>query len=197
MNRTSITTIRRLELQKAAYEVAYKHGFGAATVEKIAQHAGISKGVVHHYFDSKHHLIEYATRYAHAIIGKAARERVTRAQSPSERVWGIIEANFLPEILTPGFFRLWFEALDDKRLSYIFDIEERRVHSNLRFALKQLVDPKEAGDTAYAIMNLYDGFWALASIDPELTRETALLLIAEFVLELVPNFDMSAVKLRP
>jgi BetI-type transcriptional repressor, C-terminal len=116
------------------------------------------------------------------------------ARNASERVWAVVEANFLPEILTPEFFRLWFEVLDDKRLLYILDIFERRMRTNLVLALKQLTDPREAADIAYEIMNFYDGFWALASIEPSITRKTALSQIAEFIKDVVPRFDLSVVK---
>lgn len=189
MSRVSINTIRRAELQKAAYEVVHKLGFNAATVEDVARHAGVSKGIVHHYFDSKHHLLEYATRYAQGILGHAALERLRKVKSPSERLWAIIEANFAPEIMNPQYFRLWFEALDDKRLSFLFDIIELRNRSNLEFALKKLMPPQDAPDTANAIINLYDGYWILVSIDPAISREHALSMIADYIGELVPGFD--------
>jgi TetR/AcrR family transcriptional regulator, transcriptional repressor of bet genes len=193
MSRVSISTVRRAELQRAAYEVVCRLGFNAATVEDVARHAGASKGMVHHYFDSKHHLLEYATRYAMGILGRAARERLRKVKSPSERLWAIIEANFAPEIMNPQYFRLWFEGLDDKRLRFLFDIIERRNRSNLEFALKQLMPPRSAPDAAYAIMNLYDGYWILVSIDPAITRQQALAMIAEYICELVPNFDLGVV----
>ena len=90
--------LRRAELQKAAYEVVHAVGFNAATVEDVARHVGMSKGIVHHYFDSKHQLLEFATRYAQGILGQAARQRLRRVKSPSERLWAIIEANFAPEL---------------------------------------------------------------------------------------------------
>ena len=193
MSRASISTLRKAELQKAAFEVIHKLGFNAATVEDVARHAGVSKGIVHHYFDSKHHLLEYATRYAQGILGEAARQRLRQVKTPSERLWAIIEANFAVEIMNPGYFRLWFEALDDKRLRFLFDIIELRNRSNLEFALKQLMPSQKAPDTANAIMNLYDGYWILASIDPAITREHALSAIAHYVSELVPDFDRSVV----
>jgi TetR/AcrR family transcriptional repressor of bet genes len=193
MSRVSITALRKAELQKAAYEVVHARGFNAATVEDVARHAGVSKGIVHHYFDSKHHLLEYATRYAQAILGQAALERLRKVKSPSERLWAIIEANFAPEIMNPGYFRLWFEALDDKRLRFLFDIVSLRSHSNLEYALRQLVPPRNVTDTADAITNLYDGYWILVSIDPAITREHALSMIADYICELVPGFDRSVV----
>jgi TetR/AcrR family transcriptional repressor of bet genes len=193
MARKSLMALRRREFQKAAYDVAYAYGFSGLTVERVTREAGTSKGVIHHYFDSKHQLIEYATRYAHGILAKAARRNLTKAKTPSERLWAIIDANFLPEILTPPFFRLWFEALDNQRLLYLVAILERRMRSNLIFALKQLGRAKDAGDLAYSIMNMYDGFWALASVEVSLTRDMLLESIAGYVKDLVPSFDMRAV----
>ena len=193
MARKSLMALRRREFQKAAYDVAYAYGFSGLTVERVTREAGTSKGVIHHYFDSKHQLIEYATRYAHGILAKAARRNLTKAKTPSERLWAIIDANFLPEILTPPFFRLWFEALDNQRLLYLVAILERRMRSNLIFALKQLGRAKDAGDLGYSIMNMYDGFWALASVEVSLTRDLLLESIAGYVKDLVPSFDMRAV----
>jgi TetR/AcrR family transcriptional repressor of bet genes len=195
MARSSLVKIRRLELQKAAYEVVYEFGFNQTTIEKVARHVGISKGVIHYYFDSRQQLLEYAMRYAYGILGRAARRKLMNAKTPSDRIWAIIEANFLPEILTREFFRLWFEAVDSKRFSYLLDIFDRRMHSNMVYALKQLVDSGIAGELAYRIMNFYDGLWTLASTDTSITREVALSMIAEYIKEVIPQFDMDAVRL--
>jgi TetR/AcrR family transcriptional repressor of bet genes len=191
----SLTKIRRLELQKAAYEVAYKVGLNNTTVEQVARHAGASKGMVHTYFDSKHQLLEYAMRYAYGILGRAARAKLKKAKTPSGRVWAIVEANFLPEILTPQFFRLWFEAVDNKRLSYVLGVFDRRMRSNMLYALKQLAVAGDEGELAYSIMNFYDGLWVLASTDRSLTREIALAMIAEYINDLIPEFDLGKVRL--
>jgi TetR/AcrR family transcriptional regulator, transcriptional repressor of bet genes len=195
MARTSLIAVRRREFQKAAYNVACKYGFNGLTIERVALEAGTSKGVIHHYFDSKHQLVEYATRYAHSILAKAARRNLAMVRSPSERLWAIVLANFQPESLTPRFFRLWFESLDDQRLLYLLAILERRMRSNLIVALKQLGRAKDASDLAYSIMNMYDGFWVLASVEGSLTRDTVLELIAGYIKDIVPTFDMSAVDL--
>jgi TetR/AcrR family transcriptional repressor of bet genes len=193
--RTSLRKIRRLELRKAAYEVACQYGVSGLTLERVADHAGISKGVIHHYFDSKHQLLDYAMRYAHGIMGSAARERMRKARTPSERIWAVVEVNFLPELTTPQFFRLWYEAMNDMRLTYLLDIFGRRERSNLVFALKQLANQKEVLDLAYAITNIYDGYSALISVDPSFTRNSVLPLIAEYIKDMIPEFDMGAVKL--
>lgn len=134
-------------------------------------------------------------RYAHGIMGRAARDKMKKAQTPSERIWAVVEVNFLPEVITPEFFRLWYEAMDDVRLTYLFDIFRHREYSNLLFALKQLTSPQEAGDLAHAIINIYDGYTALMSVDSHFTPQSVLLLIAEYIKSIIPAFDMAVVKL--
>ena len=55
--------------------------------------------MIHHYFDSKHQLIEYATRYAHGILARAARQNLTKAKTPSERLWAIIDESALNRVV--------------------------------------------------------------------------------------------------
>jgi TetR/AcrR family transcriptional repressor of bet genes len=160
MARASTARLRRRELQKAAFEVACKYGLNGLTVEKVARHAGSSKGIVHHYFEGKLELMEHAMRYAHRILAEAARAKFRKVRTPSERIWAIVEANFLPQIMRPEYFRLWFEALDYPQFSHVIDVFERRMHSNMVFALKMLVPPEEARGIAFGIMNLYDGLGA-------------------------------------
>jgi TetR/AcrR family transcriptional regulator, transcriptional repressor of bet genes len=142
----SLIKFRRLELQKAAYEVVCRVGLNNTTVEQVAHHAGASKGLVHAYFDNKQQLLEYAVRYAYGILGRAARKKLRNAKTPSGRLWAIVDANFLPEIMTHEFFRLWFEAVDNKRFSYLLEIFDRRMRSNTVYAVKMLGHPREAGD---------------------------------------------------
>ncbi len=101
------TALRRQELRQAAYEMAGKYGFEALTVAGIAKHAGLTKGNIHHYFESKEDLIEQTVRFAHAEFRKAVLERLRNACSPSERLWSVVDGNFAPEIFLLKFRRLW------------------------------------------------------------------------------------------
>ena len=64
MKLTRISEIRRRELRQAAYEVLQTEGMAGATIEKVAQKAGASKGIVHHYFKTKQQLFEHAMRHS-------------------------------------------------------------------------------------------------------------------------------------
>jgi TetR/AcrR family transcriptional repressor of bet genes len=199
MKLSSIQRIRRLELQKAAYQVARKHGFHSITVEQIARRAGTSKGIVHHYFKNKKQLIEYAVRYAHRVYRNAIVSRLKEARTPSERLWSIIDGTFDPDQFGPEICRLWLTIFDelkhDRKLARLVAILDKRSISLTLSAVKELVDAHEVNDKAYTIMGLMDGLWILSATDPEITRETALRDIGTYIVRNLPRFDPSAVKL--
>ena len=197
--RRDIRTLRRDELRRAAYETAGKHGFQALTVAGIARRAGISKGIVHHYFTGKQDVIEHAVRFAHAQFRQAVLDQLRNANTPSERLWSVVAGNFAPAIFQPPFRRLWlsiFEAAKtDPRLARLCAIVDRRTLININMALRHLVPPSQVEATAFSIVALMDGCWFLAVDEPQITRSVALNLIAGHIRITIPNFDMSAVKL--
>jgi TetR/AcrR family transcriptional repressor of bet genes len=199
MKLNSLQRVRRLELQKAAYEVARKQGFHSITVEQIARHAGTSKGIVHHYFKNKKQLIEHAVRYSHLVYRKAIVSRLKKAKTPSERLWSIIDGTFDPDQFGPEICRLWLTILDelkhDRKLARLVAILDKRSIALTLSAVKELVDAQEVNNKAYTIMGLLDGFWILSATDPEITRETALRDIGAYIVRNIPRFDPHAIKL--
>lgn len=197
--RMDIRARRREELRRAAYETAGKHGFQALTVARIARRAGISKGIVHHYFSGKQDLIEQTVRFAHAEYRKEIVDRLRKAKSPSERLWSIVEGTFAPAIFQPPYRRLWlsiFEAArTDPRLARLCAILDQRSVTNMTVALRHLVPSAEVETVGLSIAALMDGCYLLAVDEPEITRSVALNLIAGHIQITIPNFDMSAVKL--
>ncbi|MCA8902316.1 MAG: TetR/AcrR family transcriptional regulator [Hyphomonas sp.] len=65
---------RRAALLKAALDTFYEHGFRAARMDDIARRAGVSKGAVYLYFDSKDALFE-------ALIEDLATPNIERAEA--------------------------------------------------------------------------------------------------------------------
>jgi TetR/AcrR family transcriptional regulator, transcriptional repressor of bet genes len=194
-----IGTRRREELRRAAYETAGKYGFQALTLARIARRAGISKGNVHHYFLDKQDLIEQTVRFAHAEYRKEVIDRLRKARSPSERLWSIVEGTFAPALFQPPYRRLWlsiFEAARiDPRLARLCAVLDRRSVTNMTVALRHLVPASEVETVGLSIMAIMDGCYLLAVDEPQITRLVALKLIASHIRIIIPNFDMSAVKL--
>jgi TetR/AcrR family transcriptional regulator, fatty acid metabolism regulator protein len=62
--RTFIEEARRKQIVQHAVDVIAEHGFAGATLARIAEHAGISKGVISYHFDGKDDLMyEVLTLY--------------------------------------------------------------------------------------------------------------------------------------
>ncbi|SED22852.1 DNA-binding transcriptional regulator, AcrR family [Tenacibaculum sp. MAR_2009_124] len=57
MGRKPLTDIRKKEIIEAFYLTAKKHGLENASVGKVAEEMGISKGLVLHYFKNKEELV--------------------------------------------------------------------------------------------------------------------------------------------
>ena len=76
MKLTRISEIRRAELRRAAFEVLQTEGVAGATLEKVAAHAGASKGIVLHYFRNKQELFEHAMREANRELGEEVARRL-------------------------------------------------------------------------------------------------------------------------
>ncbi len=53
-----MSKIRREQLKEATLDCVDLHGVNGATISKISQHAGVSSGIVHHYFHNKTDLLE-------------------------------------------------------------------------------------------------------------------------------------------
>lgn len=61
-NPESLSTDKRTLIIRAAVKVFSRQGFHQARVEDIAQEAGVGKGTVYEYFESKRHLFEEMVR---------------------------------------------------------------------------------------------------------------------------------------
>jgi TetR/AcrR family transcriptional regulator, transcriptional repressor of bet genes len=103
----SISDIRRQELRAAAFRVLQREGVQGTTLEKVAEEAGASKGIVLHYFGSKAELFEHVMREANLVLRDRVNARLTRATTPMERLVAILEGNFEPDIFTPAICYAW------------------------------------------------------------------------------------------
>src|SRR5580765_4309456 len=94
MPKLGMGPIRRKQLVEAAIAVIHEEGFANATVARIARRAGVSSGIVHHYFADKDDLLFATMR---ALLAELRRDTIGRqreASGPRERVNAIIDASF-------------------------------------------------------------------------------------------------------
>ena len=164
MGRRSIAEIRKEEFADAAFEVLSAHGMQGTTVQRVAEHIGVSKASVLHYFSTKQNLIETALRRANATLRKEAVAFMALATGPWERYYGIVEANFSPTTFRPAVAHGWIsmcaEVPHNSQFQRIQTAIHRRLDSNLRTALAESgVAASEVGPAANTISLLIDGLW--------------------------------------
>ncbi|MFN4143384.1 transcriptional regulator BetI [Aestuariivirga sp.] len=161
--RTSIEQIRRRDLVEAAYLTFLDHGMKGMTMARIGERAGMSHGIVNYYFKTKAELLSAVVRKANFLILSDGARRLRAAKSPRERISAVIGANFTDDIFTREIARAWVsyyamigEHPEFERMQNALD---RRVHSNLMHALRQMTAEAPAREIAQTIATMIDGLW--------------------------------------
>ncbi|MGH8268543.1 MAG: transcriptional regulator BetI, partial [Steroidobacteraceae bacterium] len=143
-------------------------GYVGSTLAQIAQRAGVSPGLVGHYFGDKDGLLEAAFRTLARRIGERVGERFKLARTPRGRVQAVIDANLAPEEFDQrtgtAWLAFWGQVLHVKGLKRVQAVYQRRMLSNLRHALKRLLPADEARSLASMIAAMIDGVWLRAAL---------------------------------
>jgi TetR/AcrR family transcriptional repressor of bet genes len=194
MGLTKISDIRRRELRQAAYEVLQTEGMAGATIEKVAQKAGASKGIVLHYFKSKQKLFEDTMRHANVLLRDEVIRRMRLAQTPAQRLWAIIDGNFSETFFSAAICHAWLalcaEVPREPQLARIQTVVHARMRSNLLSALVDLVPREECEDIALGISSLIDGLWLRLGLRPSgITAPEALTQMVDYLCHRIPAID--------
>ena len=75
--------IRRRQLIEATIASIHDVGFADASVKSIAAKAGVSAGIVHHYFEDKGELLEATMRQLGANLSRSVIRRQQAAKTPA------------------------------------------------------------------------------------------------------------------
>ncbi|MDH4413798.1 MAG: transcriptional regulator BetI [Rhizobium sp.] len=184
---TKIRDIRRLELRRAAVAVMQREGAAGTTLEKVAQEAGASKGIVLHYFRNKQHLFEEAMREANAGLREHVASKLKTADTPFQRIWVVIEANLGEQVYKQPNGHAWLslcaEAPREPQLARLQKAFHARMHSNLMSGLVLLLPRQQAELTALSISALIDGLWVRLGIGDQTVSSATALKLAYAMLE--------------
>lgn len=163
MPKLGMAPIRRKQLVEAAIAAIHEHGFANATVARIAAQAGISAGMVHHYFKDKDELLFATMRHLLAELRADAVVRLSRTADATGRIRAIIDACFGDAQFDEQVFSAWLElygnARHSPRLMNILSLYHRRLRSSLLHDLRRLVPEPEALGLADGIAAMIDGLW--------------------------------------
>jgi betaine-aldehyde dehydrogenase len=159
---------RRRQLIEATIDTLAEKGFVATTLAEIGSRAGVSPGLIAHYFDDKDGLLEATLRTLASRLARGVSTRLRAARSPRERVQAVIDATLAPEEFEPRtcsvWLAFWGQVIHSTRLRRVQRVYQRRMLSDLRHALRQIVAADEASHIAIGLAAMIDGLWLRATL---------------------------------
>ena len=163
MPKIGMEPIRKAQLIEATFECIYRYGFAGTTIERVARQAGVSKGIISHYFGDKDGLLEATMRGLVRQLDVNARTRNRHSTDPKEHIIAIIGSNFAEQQVTPEAITVWLafwaQALHVPSLTRLQRVNLSRLRSNLRYWLKQLLPRERARVVADGLAAMIDGLW--------------------------------------
>jgi TetR/AcrR family transcriptional repressor of bet genes len=167
--------IRRAALVKATIAEIGEAGTLDVTVSQIAKRAGMSSGLAHHYFGGKDQIFLAAMRHTLALYAAEARGALSMARTPQDRIGAIVRTSFSPSHFQRDVIAAWLNfyvlAQSSQQAGHLLGIYQRRLRSNLIFALRPLVGSRSV-DVAEQLAGMIDGLYLRQSLgqtlaDPE------------------------------
>src|ERR1700704_5281287 len=178
---------RRGQLGEGTIGSLAEVGYVGTTLAEIAGRAGVSPGLVAHYFDDKDGLLEAAFRTLARTLAARMRARLALARTPRGRVQAVIDINLAPEEFDKRTGTAWLaflgQGLHVQGLKRVQTAYQRRMLSNLRNDLRRMIPGEHARGLAAMIAAMIDGVWLRAALSEwqEADSESARALLTAFV----------------
>ena len=176
-----------MQLVEVTIDSLAEVGYVGTTLAEIARRAGVSPGLVAHYFDDKDGLLEAAFRTLARTLATRVQARLALARTPRGRVQAVIDTNLAPEEFDKrtgtAWLAFWGQVLHVRGLKRVQTAYQRRMLSNLRNDLRRMISGEDARSLAAMIAAMIDGVWLRAALSEwqEADSESARALLTAFV----------------
>lgn len=181
---------RRQDLIAATLDCIAEFGVQGATVRQIATRAGVTGGLIRHYFESKDQMVQAAYRETMMGMTRTAIEAADSTDGDARtRLSRFIVASLTPPVTDPRTLSLWAGFIGHVRIDPVFGEIHRENYAVFREALETLLAAffKEIGRTptaqmcrahSIAINGLIDGLWIEGSLAADMFHERELAEVA-------------------
>nr|WP_295107486.1 TetR family transcriptional regulator C-terminal domain-containing protein [uncultured Caulobacter sp.] len=158
--------VRRQALVAAAETVLAREGVGGTSVRTICAEAGVSPGLLRHYFEGVDELI--------AAAYEAVSQRIDAAldaagSTPRKRLLAYLTASFAPPVLDPRLLAAWIGFWSLVKTKPRIAAIHAASYAGFRARLEGLLGDAGARDTrlaAVALTATVDGLWLELCLDP-------------------------------
>lgn len=165
--------IRRRQLIEATLSTIDEFGLADATISRIARNAGVSTGIISHYFDGRDGLLEATMRYILTNLGIAVSQRrgALGAATAQAHLQAIIDGNFDRSQISASVMKTWLafwaSSMHRPSLQRLQRVNDRRLYSNLSAQFQRTMPRHQARDAARGLAALIDGLWLRGALAPE------------------------------
>ncbi|MCG9528234.1 transcriptional regulator BetI [Providencia rettgeri] len=173
MPKIGMQSIRKQQLIQATLAVINEVGMQEASFVLIARKAGVSTGIISHYFRDKNGLLEATMRHIQYQLGFAVamRLRMLTGAEAKLRIRAIVEGNFDPtqtsEAAMKTWLAFWASSMHQPNLNRLQQVNDRRLYSNLSYEFGRVLNKADARMAAKGLAALIDGLWLRSALSNE------------------------------
>ena len=197
---------RREDLILATLDCIAESGIQGATVRQIALRAGVTGGLIRHYFAGKDQMLQEAYRKVMAGMTEIAIAAAAEGATARDRLRHFIIANVTPPVTDPRTLSLWAAFISHIQIDPSFAAIHRENYLAFLDALERLLTdffaeearvagPEQCRKYAISLNALVDGLWLEGTLAPDMFAEGELaenaLISVEALLRLQPG-ELSA-----
>lgn len=188
MPKIGMQSIRKQQLIQATLVVINEVGMQEASIALIARKAGVSNGIISHYFRDKNGLLEAAMRHIQYQLGFAVaiRLRMLSDATPKLRIQAIVEGNFdttqTSEAAMKTWLAFWASSMHQPNLNRLQKVNDRRLYSNLSYEFGRVLTKDQARLAAKGLAALIDGLWLRSALsNAPFSLEEAKIITNEYI----------------
>ncbi|MGA4528997.1 transcriptional regulator BetI [Ectopseudomonas chengduensis] len=173
MPKVGMQPIRRSQLIAATLEAIDQVGMADASIAYIARLAGVSNGIISHYFNDKNGLLEATMRHLMQALRDAVAERrqALSDDSPRAHLRAMIDGNFDDsQVNGPAmktWLAFWASSMHQPALRRLQRVNDHRLYSNLCGQFHRALPQDQARFAARGLASLIDGLWLRGALSGE------------------------------
>jgi len=163
-----VAEFRTSGILEAARKVFANKGFHEATVEDIADAAGVAKGTVYLYYESKRDVYFAALKFGIAEMYTVLRQQLKKVSTPEEKLRALVGAKLAYCDENRDFFKIYYSELGnipsahlggmDDEFKALYREQARLIEAILKEGIRQKVMRNlRTEQTAYAISDIIRG----------------------------------------
>lgn len=162
--------IRKQQLIEATRDSIEQHGLQGTTITTIAKIAGVSTGIISHYFGGKSELLHSTVTYLLGLLHNEFKDTLAQTSNAKfARIDAIIDAN-LSDIhgssrIATAWLCFWAQSRHSDALFALQKINSKRLVSNLTFSIKQFTSREDALRISHIMAAQFDGVWLRCALD--------------------------------